>query len=132
MFNAPTDTFANRFKDVYIARQDKVEYDDYNNQIITYKKPFFYGKKNYQPLDWRNLKAYKEVYGQTKSKVVQMLIDYKDKGIFEEFDVAYLYGTTPKGESVYGENANYTIKSVRPQNTKIMVILEEIIKEETK
>lgn len=129
MFNAPTDTFANRFKDVYIARIDKVEYDDYNNQIKKYKKPFFYGKKNYQPLSWRNLQAYKELYGQINNSVVQMLIDYTDRGKFKEFDLAYLYGATPIGENVYGENANYIVKAFREQNTKIMVILEEIIKE---
>jgi hypothetical protein len=130
MFNAPTDTFANRFKDVYIARQDKVEYDDYNNQIKTYQKPFFYGKKNYQPLDWRNLQAYKEVYGQINNNVVQMLVDYTDRGKFKEFDLAYLYGATPKGETINGENANYIVKAFREQNTKIMVIFEEIIKED--
>ena len=130
MFNAPTDTFANRFKDVYIAQIDKVEYDDYNNQIKTYKKPFFYGKKNYQPLAWRNLQAYKDYFGEVKNNSVQMLIDYTDRGKFKEFDLAYLYGATPKGESINGENANYIVKTFREQNTKIMVILEEIIKED--
>lgn len=132
MFNAPTDTFSNKNKDVYIARQDKIEYDDYNNQIKTYKKPFFYGRKNYQPLDWRNLQAYKEVYGQVTNNVVQCLIDYTDRGKFQEFDLAYLYGATPKGETINGENANYVVKAFREQNTKIAVIFEEIIKEEMK
>lgn len=130
MFNAPFDTFTNKDKDVYIARVDKVEYDDYNNQIKTYQKPFFYGKKNYQPLEWRNLLAYKELYGEVPHKAAQMLVDSKDNGKFKEFDLAYLYGATPKGETIYGENANYIIKSVRLQNTKILVIMEEIIKED--
>lgn len=130
MFNAPTDTFSNRNKDVYIARQDKVSYDDYNNQIKTYKKPFYYGKKNYQPLEWRNLLAYTTYYGEIKNKAVQMLVDYTDKNKFKEKDLAYLYGATPKGESLYGENANYIIKACREQNTKVLVILEEIIKED--
>lgn len=128
MFNAPTDTFANRFKDVYITRVDSVDIDDYGNQIKKYQKPFFYGKKNYQPMNWRNLQAYKETFGEVKSNVVQMLIDYTDRGKFQEFDLAYLYGASPKGETIYGTNANYIVKSFREQNTKIMVILEEIIK----
>ena len=59
-----------------------------------------------------------------------MLVDYTDRGKFKEFDLAYLYGATPKGETIYGENANYVIKAFREQNTKIMVIFEEIIKED--
>lgn len=130
MFNAPNDTFINRNKDVYIARKDKVEYDEFHNQIVKYKKPFFYGKKNYQPLDWRNLRAYEEPYGEINNNSVQMLIDYTDRGKFKPFDLAYLYGANPRGETVYGEKANYIVKAFREQNTKIMVILEEIIKEE--
>lgn len=130
MYNAPNDTFSNVNKDIYIARKDKVDYDDFNNEVITYHKPFYYGKKNYQPLTWKNLQAYKEVYGEVKNNVVQCLINYTDKGMFEEFDLAYLYGANPKGEEVYGENANYIVKACRPQNTRIMVLFEEIIKED--
>lgn len=128
-FETSMDTFGNARKDVYIARKIKVDYDDYNNEIVVYEKPFFYGKKNYQPLTWRTLQSYLEVYGETDSNVVQMLIDASDKGKFKPFDLAYLYGATPKGETVYGENANYVVKACREQNVKIMVILEEIIKE---
>ena len=128
MFNPPNDTFSNVYKPVYIARKDTEEFDDYGNQIITYKEPFFYGSKNYQPLTWKSLQAYKETFGEVKSNVVQCLIDYTDKGMLDEFDLAYLYGVTPDNEKVYGENANYIIKAVREQNTKIMVIMEEIIK----
>ena len=86
--------------------------------------------RNYQPLTWRTLQSYMSSFGETKNNVVQMLIDYTDKGIFKEFDLMYLYGASPKGEQVYGENANYIVKAFREQNTKIMVILEEIIKED--
>lgn len=130
MFNAPNNIFFNKDKDIYIARKDKVEYDDYNNEIVSYKKPFFYGKKNYQPLTWKTLQAYKEVYGEVESNVVQCLIDYADENVFKPFDLAYLYGANPKGETVYGENANYIVKAFRKQNTRIMVLFEEIIKED--
>lgn len=129
MFNAPNNTFANVKKPIYIARKKSVEYDDYNNEIITYDKPFYYGLANYQPLTWKTLQAYKEVYGEVKSNVVQCLIDYADDGMFEEFDLAYLYGVNPKNEEINGENANYIVKVFRRQNTRIMVIFEEIIKE---
>ena len=129
MFNAPNNTFANVNKEIYIARKGNVTYDDYNNEIITYEEPFYYGAKNYQPLTWKSLQAYKEVYGEVQSNVVQCLIDYSDENMFKEFDLAYLYGVTPKGETINGENANYVVKAFRKQNTRIMVIFEEIIKE---
>ena len=50
--------------------------------------------------------------------------------MFKQFDLAYLYGITPNNEIKNGDNANYIIRAFKPQNTKIMVILEEIIKEE--
>ena len=114
IFNASKDTFSNVNKDMYIARKIGVEYDDNNNETIIYDKPFFYGKKNYQPMNLISLQSYMSVYGETKNNVVQLLI----------------YGATPRNESVYGENANYQVRAFRQQNTKILVILEEIIKEE--
>lgn len=129
MFNAPNNTFANVNKEIYIARKSSVTYDDYNNEIINYEKPFYYGLANYQPLNWKSLQAYKEVYGEVQSNVVQCLIDYSDENMFKEFDLAYLYGATPNGETINGENANYVVKAFRKQNTRIMVIFEEIIKE---
>ena len=53
-----------------------------------------------------------------------------DDGKFKELDIAYLYGATPDGEKVYGDNANYLVRTYRRQNTRIMVVFEEIIKEE--
>ncbi len=130
IFNANKDTFSNVNKDMYIAKKIGVEYDDYNNETIIYDKPFFYGKKNYQPMNLISLQSYMSVYGETKNNIVQLLIDNSERNKFKVFDVAYLYGNTPKGENVYGENANYVVKAFREQNTKILVILEEIIKEE--
>lgn len=130
IFNANKDTFSNVNKDMYIARKIDIKYDDYNNETIVYAKPFFYGKKNYQPMNLTSLQSYMSVYGETKNNIVQLLIDSSERNKFKVFDVAYLYGKTPKGESVYGENANYVVKAFREQNTKILVILEEIIKEE--
>lgn len=134
MFNPPNDTFSNVNKPLYIARKKKVTYDDYNNEIVEYDKPFRFLSDeqpinvNYQPLNWKTLQSYMSVYGETKSNVVQALIDYTYVNVFKEFDLAYLYGVTPKGEKVYGENANYIVKAFRRQNTKILVIFEEIIK----
>ena len=130
-FNPKNSIFQNWNKDLYIARKKQVTYDDYNNEIVEYEKPFYFGRVNYQPMNWRELKAYMSVYGETTNKVISLLIDYKDNGKFNEFDLAYLYGAKPNGEKVNGSNANYIVKAFKPQNTKIMVVLEEIIKDNT-
>lgn len=129
MFKTPNNIFRNWNKDMYIARKDKIIYDDYNNEIVTYKKPFYFGKVNYQPLTGKSLEAYIKAYGETENNIVSCLINYTDKDKFKAFDLAYLYEATPEGENKYGDNANYKIRAFKPQNTKIMVLMEEIVKE---
>lgn len=172
-FNAPSNIFKNWKKNIYIATKGNVSHDDYNNEIVEYNKPFYFGKANYQPLTRKDLEAFMQQYGETTNQVVSFLTDYNNLGMFEEFDIAYLYGAYPyiqttdtkyqenviyykktddlfkqlaagvdytvgndietvlyNDEINYGDNANYKIRAYKPQNTKIMVILEEIIKEE--
>lgn len=122
--------FQNLNKKVYIANKVGVEYDDYNNEIVIYDTPFYLGNFNYQPLSGSDLQAYISAYGETKNKLVRLFIDTKYKDKIKEFDVAYLYDKTPLNEQKKGSNANYYIKTCAEQNTVIMVIFEEIIKEE--
>lgn len=128
-FNPRNHIFKNWNKPLYIATKKGVILDDYNNRIVEYNKPFYFGKVNYEPMNWRDLQSYMSAFGETTKKVIGLLIDYKDFGKFAEFDLAYLYGATPEGEEVNGSNANYIVKSYKPQNTKIMVVFEEIIKD---
>ena len=130
MFKAPNHIFQNWNKDLYIATKKEVTHDEYNNEIVTYNTPFYFGKVNYQPLTKKDLEAYIKVYGETENSIVSLLIDYTEDGRFKAFDLAYLYGETPEGEEVNGANANYIVRSYKPQNTKIMVIFEEIVKED--
>lgn len=130
MFKPRNHIFKNWNKDLYIATKKQVNYDDYNNEIIEYNKPFYFGRVNYQPLTRKDLEAFMKEYGETKNKIISCLIDYTDDGKFKEFDLAYLYGVTPKNETEYGSKANYVVRSYKPQNTRIMVIFEELIKEE--
>lgn len=129
MFNPPNSIFQNWNKDLYIATKKEVVVDDYNNEIVTYNKPFFFGRVNYEPLTGKNLEAYIKAYGETNNNIVSCLIDYVDDKKFKQFDLAYLYGANPEGEEVYGDNANYIVRAYKPQNTKIMVLFEEIVKE---
>lgn len=130
MFNAPFDTLSNVNKPLYIAKKKEVTLDDYGNEIVIYDTPTFFGMVNYQPLTGNDLDAYIKTYGETNRSIIRLLIDYIYDGTIKQFDVAYLYGAKPTGELVNGENANYTVKTVKMQNTKIMVLFEEIIKED--
>lgn len=129
MFNPPNSIFQNWNKDLYIATKKQVSVDEYNNEIVEYNEPFYFGQVNYEPLTGKNLEAYIKAYGETNNNIVSCLIDYVDDKKFKQFDLAYLYGATPEGEQVYGDNANYIVRAYKPQNTKIMVLLEEIVKE---
>lgn len=124
--------YQNWNKDLYIATKDRdnITYDEYNNEIVKYNEPFYFGKVNYQPLTRKDLEAFMKEHGETKNKIISCLIDYTDDGKFKEFDLAYLYGVTPENETVYGSKANFIVRSYKPQNTKIMVIFEELTKEE--
>ena len=132
MFKPINDIYKNWNKDLYIANVDKtnITYDDYNNEIVQYDKPFYFGRVNYQPLTRKDLEAYIREYGETKNNIVSCLINYTDDGKIHTLDLAYLYGVTPNGENSNGDNANYIVRSYKPQNTKIMVIFEELVKEE--
>jgi sulfur relay (sulfurtransferase) DsrC/TusE family protein len=124
--------YQNWSKDLYIATKDRnnITYDENNNEIVKYNEPFYFGKVNYQPLTRKDLEAYIKQYGETNNNIVSCLIDYVDDGKFQQLDLAYLYGVTPENELQYGDNANYIVRSYKPQNTKIMVIFEELVKEE--
>ena len=130
-FNPKSHIFQNWKKDMYIATKDEVEMDDYENEIVTYNEPFFFGKINYQPLTPKQMEAFIKEYGETENNVVSCLISFSDRYKFNVFDIAYLYDATPSGEVKHGSNANYKVRAFKPQNTKIMVILEEITKEES-
>lgn len=128
-FNPINHIFHNWNKPIYIATKKEVVVDDYNNEIVKYNEPFFFGKINYQPLTTKQLEAFIKAYGETDNNIVSCLIDFKDKDKLNIFDLAYLYDASPENEIEYGDNANYKIRAFKPQNTKIMVIFEEIVKE---
>jgi len=128
--NNSKNIFQNWNKDMYVARKKYVTYDDYNNEIVVYDKPFYFGKVNYQPLTGKNLEDYMRAYGETRNNIVSCLIDSHRANEIRDFDLVYLYGKKPVGEQNYGDNANYLVRAYKPQNTKIMLLFEEIIKED--
>ena len=67
-FTPTNHIFQNWNKTMYIAtKTDEVVIDDYGNEIVTYNKPFFYGRVNYQPLTTKQMEAYIKAYGETEN-----------------------------------------------------------------
>lgn len=111
-------------KSLYIASFIEDSLDDYGNKITIYNKPEFIGKENIQPLSGS---TDIEEYGNKVSKMQKVLLGYdKYLGKFKENDLAYIEDTTPEGEEVFGDNANYRIDSVRNQNRKIAIYFEKL------
>ena len=111
-------------KSLYIASFIEDSLDDYGNKITIYTEPVFVGEENMQPLSGS---TDIEEYGNKVSKMQKVLLDYdKYLGKFKENDLAYIEDTTPEGEEVYGDNANYKVDSVRNQNRKIAIYFEKL------
>lgn len=112
----------------YIASKLESTYDDYGNEITQYAEPqkYFF---DIQPLTGSSdMQAYGEKIDNMK---VAYLPKIKYQNMFKEFDVAYLDGNEPLDESFNGDNANYRIYSVTPQNANIRVVFVKIVRGET-
>ena len=67
-------------------------------------------------------------FGAKATGMQKALIEMKPYyGMFKEFDLAYLDGANPTGETVNGENANYRLHPPRNQNKCIRIYLERIV-----
>jgi hypothetical protein len=114
-----TSIFKNWDTKCYISKKLPSTLDKYGNEIPTYEKPKQY-TFNIQPVSGTS--EAKE-FGEIASQMRVAVITERDKYIneFNEFDLAYLDGTTPNDEKVNGEKANYRVYSVMPQNVVLKV-----------
>jgi len=110
-------------KKIWVARQIPNEEDDYGRP--KYEKPEVY-YWNVQPV---SADDDMQEFGQNVSLMQKALIENTPKnfGKFHAYDVAYLDGVTPEGETVYGSKANYRLLPPRNQNKCIRIYLEKII-----
>lgn len=117
---AKFNTFKNVKSICYIGSKLESTFDDNGNEIKNYDKPEKYSF-NIQPLSSSNSDI--ESFGENADKMKVAVITNRTKydGKFKEFDCAYLDGATPEGESINGQNANYRVYSVQPQNVVIRV-----------
>lgn len=121
MFN----TFTNVKSKCYIGSKLESTFDDSGNEIKNYDKPKEYSF-NIQPV---TLSSDIQAFGENSNKMKVAVITNRKKyeGKFKEFDCAYLDGATPEGEKINGQNANYRIYSVQPQNVAIRVFFIKTI-----
>jgi hypothetical protein len=113
--------------DCYIAKKIKTVEDEYGNQIEVYAKPKPYSF-NIQPVTSSSeVQAFGEISPKMKKALVSKAMYEKE---FDEFDRAYLDGATPNGEVDNGDNANYRIYSIQPQNVGMMIYFLKIVKGE--
>lgn len=121
MYNInPSFIFKNLYSNLYIARKSDVEEDSNHNKIAIYENPVKYKRWNIQYVKSQSeLMEFGELATKMRVAVIPYTPKYKDK--FKEFDLAYLDDANPDGEIVNGQNANYRIYAVRPQNNIIKV-----------
>ena len=120
-------TFKNVKSDCYICKYMGEEKDEFGNRVPVYDKP------NKEPYEWniQNISQSSEQYA-FGERVLNMKVALL-KGIerdefinqFSELDLAYLDGATPEGEVVNGDNANYKIYAIKPQNVALLIYFEK-------
>lgn len=116
-----------KYRNIFLARWIKEEYDDEDNPIQVYEKPISLSCTINSLSGSYDIAA----YGEKINKMCKTLLDYDTWiGKINEKDVVYLYGANPDKEECYGDNANYRVVAVLPQNLKIMVYFERILPNE--
>lgn len=109
----------------YIGSKLDSTFDDNGHEIKKFAKPLPYSF-NIQPVSSASdIQDFGENASKMKVAVITNRAKYENK--FKEFDCAYLDGATPNGEKVNGQNANYRIYAVRPQNVIIRVFFMKIV-----
>lgn len=122
LFNTNTMDYKSK---CYIASKKGVTEDDYGNQIETYFKPEVY-MFNIQPV---TATSEVQTFGELAPKMKKAIMSKKIfQNKFKEFDKAYLDGASPNGELEYGDNANYRIYSIQPQNVAMIVYFLKLVK----
>ena len=124
---AKFNTFKNVKSKCYIGSKLDSIFDDYGNEIKVYDTPqeYYFNIQPVSSLNTSEIQSFGENAERMKVALITNRAKYDNK--FKEFDCAYLDGVTPDGESVNGQNANYRVYSVQPQNVAIRVFFIKIV-----
>lgn len=121
-----TSIYKNLKTKCYIASKVGTYEDENGNEIPEYKKPekFIF---NIQPV---NSDSEIRTFGELAPRMKVAVLTERNKydGVFKEFDLAYLDGASPSNEIINGDNANYRIYAVQPQNMIIKVYFIKLVK----
>lgn len=109
-------------KKIWIASFVKNERDEEGNLISVFKTPFYL----HGSLNSLSGETEMQVYGEKINRMCKTVLPYRYINDIKEKDVAYLYGVTPDEEILPGDNANYRVTTVRPQNIKVIVYFEKL------
>lgn len=109
-------------KKLYIASLNSINADDDENEIFVYDKPIEYN------FNYRSVSSEAELaeFGERVQEMKKAVIPIKYAGMFKSYDVAYLDGAKPDGETVYGANANYKLLPPRNGNSVIIIYFERL------
>jgi len=112
---------------VYICKKLPSTQDEYMNEVENYDKP------NERPFLWnvQPATADSEVreFGQLANSMrVATISKSLFNGKFKEFDKVYIENKPSSNESFYGENADYRVYSIRPQNACIRIYFLKLVK----
>ena len=111
-----------RKRSIWIAPYLDEGEDEYGNAVSIYGVPF-YLESSLNSLSGTTDIA---VYGDRIHNMSKTLVNYEFINKIHEKDKVYLYGATPNGEAANGDNANYKVVAVMPQNIKIQVYFERL------
>jgi hypothetical protein len=107
---------------VWIAPYLFPDVDVNDNPIDVYDKPFEI------ECSLNSLSGSTDIaaFGERIKHMAKTILDYKYIEDIHEQDKAYLYGRTPSSEENNGDNANYQVVAIMPQNRKIQVYFEKL------
>lgn len=111
-------------QDIWIAPLLKEGKDNFDNPVNEYGEPYKISGVKLNSLNG-SVEFYE--FGEKIKHMAKALLPmYAYHGVINEKDKAYLYGTNPNDEEIYGSKANYRIDTVRPQGVKLLVYFERI------
>lgn len=122
-----TSIFKNWYQNIYIAKQLEPIEDANHNKLAAYDEPKKYTRWNIQFVKAQSdILEFGENVQNMRVAVIPNTPQYAYK--FSEFDLAYLDGANPNGETKNGQNANYRIYAVRHQNCIIRIYFIRLTK----
>lgn len=118
-------------KELFIAKKQGVERDDYGNEIAYFDEPKLY-RFSYMPTSGQ---VDYQIYGAQINNMFTSYLPMSYLGKIRSGDIAYLIDgenqnieelvAKDKGNK-YCQNANYRVKIVQPQNIRVKIIFEKI------